>query len=63
MTNATHFRISELLPKLKRIPLIGKALSAFLSAAHVMIVYNDVLKKGAIEWTQKTKPVKTAMLK
>jgi hypothetical protein len=50
MTNATHFRISEFLPKLKKIPIIGKALVHFLSAAHVMIVYNDVLKKGQTEW-------------
>jgi hypothetical protein len=49
MTNATHYKISEFLPRLKKIPLFGKALAAFLGAAHVMLVYNDVLKKGAIE--------------
>jgi hypothetical protein len=64
MTNATHFQISEFLPKLKRIPFIGKALSAFLGAAHVMMVYNDVLKKGEIECqNRKPKSVKSAILK
>lgn len=44
-----HYRISELIPKLKKLPFVGKALAAFLSAAHVMVVYNDVLRKGKIE--------------
>jgi len=64
MTNAMHYRISEFLPKLKKIPFIGKAISAFLSAAHVMVVYNDVLKKGAIECQNqapKPKPAIRAM--
>ncbi len=61
MTNATHYRISEFLPKLKKIPFIGKAFAAFLSAAHVMLVYNDVLKKGAIECQNQSMKLKRAI--
>lgn len=55
MTDLTHFRISEFLPKLKNVPLIGKALAGFASAAHIMVVYNDVLRKGKIEWLSQQK--------
>ena len=61
MTNSTHYKISQFLPKIKKLPLVGKALCAFLSAAHVMVVYNDVLKKGELECRNlKLSPAKIA---
>lgn len=53
VTDLTHYRISEFLPKLKNVPFIGKALAGFASAGHIMIVYQDVLRKGKAEWQRK----------
>jgi hypothetical protein len=49
MTNAMHYKISEFLPRLQKIPFIGKALFAALYAGHVLMVYNQTIRKGAIE--------------
>jgi len=41
-----QYKINSWLPKLQKVPLIGKALAAFGQSIHVMIVYQMVIKEG-----------------